>query len=152
LMYPRFENMNRRILALDDEHPAKKFLTAFIDCRENCVGREIDFGDGEPPVEQDWISTTDGRRWTFSGFAYAFISLEFELDAFATGAPFLYRSERRPRPTLPMLRQLMTECAQAARESDNQEIVELTDMIQNMFDLWEQYAAFRDSAASRPPR
>jgi hypothetical protein len=149
-MYPRFENMNRRILALDDEHPAKKFLAAFIDCRENCVGREIDFGDGEPPVEQAWVSATDGRRWTFSGFAYAFLSLDFELETWLTGAPFLVRSQTGQARTLALLRQLMTECAQAARESGNQEIVELTDMIQNMFDLWEQYAAFRDNAASRP--
>ena len=146
MKYPRFEAMNRRILDLDDAHPAKKFLRAFIECREDCVGRELGSG-GQVPIEQTWLSAVDGKRWTFSDFAYAFLSRELALDEIVTGTPFEPGLRSRLPKELPPVRQMLTECAQAARENGNDEIVELTDQVQRMFDLWEEYARI-----SRLPR
>src|SRR5882672_7714806 len=82
----RDEKYNPLVLALDDSHPAKRFLEAFLDCRADCVGRQHDF-NGQVPIDQSWTSSTDGRVWTFSGFAYAFLSLDLLLDEFHQSAP-----------------------------------------------------------------
>ena len=138
----RIEDLNRPVLGLDDSHPARKFLEAFIDCRSNCVGRELG-QDGEQPIDQEWISSTDGRKWTFSGFAYAFLALDFELES----APFLV-AETGVARDLPMLRLMMDECAQAARQNGNHEIVELTNQVQHMFNLWDEHVSFRKATST----
>ena len=45
----------------------------------------------------------------------------------------------------------MTECLGPA-QNGNDEILELTEQVQRMFDLWEEYARFRDSGVSGEPR
>ena len=69
------EDENEPVWKLDDSHPATRFLDAFFDCRSNCCGRELDF-DGQKPIDQEWIFSTDGRKWTFSGFAYTVIAFD----------------------------------------------------------------------------
>ena len=145
----RIEDLNRPVLALDDAHPAKQFLNAFIDCRANCCGRELGQGD-EKPVDQEWVSSTDGRRWMFSGFAYAFLALDFELEGFLESAPFLAAETGMARD-LPMLRRMLNECAEAALLCDNHEIVEMTAQIQRMFDLWDDYVSFRKASSPDGP-
>jgi|SRR5580704_8759093 hypothetical protein len=147
-MYPKTEQMNRRVLALDDTHPAKRFLTAFMDCTANCAGREVAL-DGETPIDQAWISDSDRRPWTFSGLMYAFLCFDIELDGFLTNAPQLTASEISGREQMPRLRSMMAECAQAARQSGNSEILELTDQVQQMLNLWEQYISFREGMIAR---
>ncbi len=142
------EEMNRPVLAMDDAHPAKKFLEAFIDCRLDCCGRELDLG-GQKPIDQQWSSLTDGRTWTFSGFAYAFLAFDIELDGFLQSAPYLTPSETDAAQHLPLLRLMMHECAQAARQSGNSEILELTDQVLQMFNLWDEYISFRKEMISR---
>lgn len=141
---PEFEyiqSINRPVLALDDMHPAKKFLCAFIECRWNCVGREL--GQYEAPIDQEWTSTTDGKRGTFSGFAYRILSFDIELDGFLQSVPHLTASEQQDKEQLPNLRLLMNECADAARQRGNGEILELTDEVLEMFGLWEEYLRYR---------
>jgi hypothetical protein len=143
----RIEDLNRRVLELDDSHPARRFLEAFIDCQSDCLGRELGF-DGQTPVDQEWTSATDGRKWTFSGFAYAFLALDFELESFLESAPFLVAETGAARD-VPMLRLMIGECAQAARQDGNSEIIELTNQVQQMFDLWDEYVGFRKEMIAR---
>ncbi len=138
----RTEELNKPIFELDDSHPAKQFLQAFIDCLGNCVGRELGL-DGETSIDHAWISSTDGRVWRFSGFAYAFLSFDIVLDGFLENAPYLTSSETWAAERLPLLRTMMNECAQAARQGGNNEILELTDEVQQMLSLWEEYLDYR---------
>jgi hypothetical protein len=144
----RTESLNRRVLKLDGAHPAKKFLRAFIDCKINCVGRHHDW-NGQVPIEQEWKSATDGMVWTFSGFAYTFLSLDIVLDGFLENAQNLTASERFALQHIPRLQQLMEECAQAAQQDGNRDILELTDQVMTMLGLWKQYLAFRQETISR---
>jgi len=141
------ESMNRPVLALDDVHPAKRFLSAFIDCRVNCVGRHHGLG-GQVPIDQAWISASDGKVWKFSEFAYKALSFDIELDGFLTKACYLTESETFAAQQMPLLRSMMNECGEAARHSGNKEIVELTDQVLEMLGLWEQYLNFRKDMIS----
>ena len=107
------EELNAPIFELDDRHPAKRFLEAFIDCLANCVGRHHDW-NGQTPIEQEWKSSIDGRVWTFSGFAHAFLSFDIVLDGFLENAPSLTSSETWAAKRLPLLRLMMNECATGA--------------------------------------
>jgi hypothetical protein len=142
------ERMNRRVLALDNAHPARRFLIAFIDCRENCVGRHHGF-DGRLPVDQAWKSASDGKTWTFSEFAYKFLSFDIELDGFLQNAPYPTESETDAVRELPRLKSLMDECARAARHDGNHEILELTEQVLEMFSLYHEYLAFRKTMTSQ---
>jgi len=143
----RIESKNRAVLALDDSHPAKQFVDAFIDCRMSCAGRELDLG-GQVPIDQEWTSASDGRVWTFSGFVYAFICFDIELDGFLQSAPSLTPSEVGAVRKLPVLRSMMNECAEAARQGGNSEILELTNQVLEMLGLWEEYLDFRKKMIS----
>ena len=143
----RTEELNEPIFDLDDSHPAKRFLEAFVDCLANCVTRELGL-DGRRPIDQEWKSASDGRTWTFSGFAYAFLSFDIVLDGFLTNAASLMPSEVWAAERLPLLRSMVNECAQAARQDGNSEILELTDQVRGMLDLWEQYLSFRKGMIS----
>ncbi len=136
----RSEGLNSRVLALDDSHPAKKFLSAFMECRSNCVGLEI---DPDEPIDQQWQSVSEDRVWTFSGFAYTFLSLDIDLDDFHQRNPSSTELNSDWPWNVPRLRCLMLECAEAARQSGNDEILELTDQVLEMLGLWEEYLKFR---------
>jgi hypothetical protein len=100
------EILNPRVLALDDSHPVKRFLLAFIECRGNCVGLAL---DPDEPIDQEWESFSDGRVWTFSGFAYAFLSLDIALDDFHHRIPCPTDSSTNWPWNLTRLRSLMHE-------------------------------------------
>lgn len=142
------EELNRPVMKLDDAHPAKKFLNAFIECRSDCVGRHHDWTE-QTPIEQEWTSAADGRRWTFSGFAYSFISFDIVLDGFNENARELTASELAAIDEVPRLRALMHECAAAAKHDGNTEILELTDQVLSMFGLWDHYVEFRKEWIAR---
>jgi hypothetical protein len=147
----RTESLNRRILKMADAHPAKKYLRAFIDCKRDCVGLDHDWG-GQVPIEQEWRSATDGRVWTFSAFAYSFLSLDIVLDGFLENARNFTASEEFAFQQIPRLRQRMQECAQAAEHDHNRDILELTDQVMTMLSLWEQYLDFRKGMISHAQR
>jgi hypothetical protein len=136
------ERLNRPVFELDDAHPAKQFLTAFIECRSNCVGRELD-PPGQTPIDQEWQSATDGKTWTFSAFAYRYLSVDIVVDGFLTNAPRWTPSELGAIERLPQYRALMSECAQAAQQSGNTDCLELVDEVVGMLKLWDEYLEFR---------
>jgi len=134
---------NRKLFALDDLHPAKKFLTAFIRCRRNCVGRHHTF-DGQESIDQEWISSTDRKTWRFSEFAYKVLAFDVELDGYINDAPTLTESELQVLQQLPRLRCLMHECADAATRDGNTKIVELTQQVLELLDRWEECTRARE--------
>jgi hypothetical protein len=101
------------------------------------------------PIDQAWTSASDGRVWTFSGFVYAFICFDIELDGFLQSASSLTPSEVGAVRKLPVLRSMMNECAEAARQGGNNEILELTGQVLEMLDRWEAYLNFRKEMISR---
>jgi hypothetical protein len=144
------EELNRPVFDLDDAHPAKRFLTAFVECRTDCVGREI-----APPgdaIDQKWQSDSDGRAWTFSAFAYGYLAFDIELDGFMTAAPRLTESEIWAIEQLPRFHLLMSECAAAATQCGNIDCLQLVKMVLNMLILWGEYLDFRKETISRDPR
>jgi len=140
------DEINAPVYALDDDHPAKKFLNAFIDCKDDCVGLDYDW-DGQEPIDQAWQSATDSERWTFARFAYSFLSLDLILDGFLQHGSLTEAERALPQHILHR-RTLMHECAAAAKRDDNTEIVKLTDQVLAMLDLWEQYLDYRRDVVS----
>jgi hypothetical protein len=142
------ESSNRPIMALDNAHPAKRFLTAFIACKNDCVGYEIGY-EGADPIDQEWWSASEGKNWTFSEFAYKALSFTIELDGLLNNADFLTESETVAARQLPRYRTLMNECAEAAQREGNSEIVEMTDQVKEMLNLWDAYLDFRKGMVAK---
>ena len=141
------EEENAPVFDLDRSHPARKFLKAFIDCQSDCAGCEL--GDRGDPIDQEWMSSTDGRRWTFSGFVYAVICFDIVLGGFLENAAYLTESEVCAADQLPTLRLMMQECAAAARQNSNQQIVGMIHQVQEMLNLWDAYLDFRKDMVTK---
>ncbi|MHC4399029.1 MAG: hypothetical protein ACYTG0_05045 [Planctomycetota bacterium] len=130
--------INRPLFSLPDAHPAHRFLRAFIRCRRQCVGREIALpGDEHDALDQEWYSSTDDRTWTFSAFAYTFLSFDVELDGWLTDSPHLTETEKGVLDKLPYLRALLSECETAAVDDKNADILTMIEQVRSLFDLWE---------------
>jgi hypothetical protein len=141
-MYPYIRRKNRRVLKLPGPHPAKTFLSAFIECRFNCVGKELGLG-GAPPIDQAWQSAVDGKLWKFSAFAYGYLSFDIVLDGYLKKSSRLTESEHFDEQSIGIQRILMHECAAAAAFDGNREIIKLTEQVLNMLELWERYLEYR---------
>ena len=83
------------------------------------------------------IASIDDRTWTFSAFAYTFLSFDVELDGWLTNAPHLTKTETRVLDKLPYLRTLLCECETAAVEGKNKDILTMICQVRNLLDLWE---------------
>jgi hypothetical protein len=140
------EESNRPVMLLEDTHPAKRFLRAFDECLADCGGCELALY--ETPVDQEWLSATDGQVWKFSTFVYKYLAFDIVLDGFITNAPRLTMSEKSAINDLPRYRLLMAECAHAARQCDNTDCLELVEIVVNMLAKWEDYLDFRRKAIS----
>jgi hypothetical protein len=140
----QIKRLNREIFEWPADHPARKFLEAFIACRRECVGREVAFeNSARKPIDQKWESSTDGITWTFSRFAYTFLSFELVLDGWLSRAPTLTNSEKANLAQIPLLRRLMAECRAAAVTGGNTDIIMLTERVTEMLNLWERCTRYR---------
>jgi hypothetical protein len=149
----RMKKINREILAWPERHPARQFLEAFMACRRDCVGREIDFKDpSRVPIDQRWLSPTDGKLWTFSSFAYQFLSFTLVLDGWLSSASAMTDTERMQLHQIPVLRRLMHECEASALKDGNHGIVELVRRVLNLLDLWERCIRQRVTSTDELPR
>jgi hypothetical protein len=137
------EHINRPVFELDDAHPPKRFLQAFIECRTECVGRELAPSD-KVAIDQKWSSSTDGRDWSFSAFAYGFLSTDIELDGFLRSEPCLTESELWALAQVPRFRRLMAECRSAAERSENSDCLGLVSIVERMLDRWGEYLSYRN--------
>jgi hypothetical protein len=137
---------NRRLFLMPFTHPARRFLEEFLACLDECVGREIGTPDNAP-LDQAWHSEVDGKRWTFSSFAYTFLAFDIELDGWLTDAPQLTESERNVITHLPYLRTLLLECEAAAHRERNDAMLPLIDRVQHLLDLWEDCILSRTASS-----
>ena len=133
---------NYPLLSLPSDHPARRFLAEFTDCRMLCVGREIG-GPDSRPIEQVWFSEIEDKECSFSEFAYKYLSFDVVLDGWLTNATEMTASERDVLEKLPHVRGLLAECKIAANKAGNEEILLLTAKVEHLFDLWEQSIRLR---------
>jgi hypothetical protein len=138
----QIRSINRPIFDLPESHPARMFLEEFIECRQECLGREIGSPQREP-VDQDWMSQRDGRPWSFSEFAYRNLAYDIELDGWLTSAPQLTDSERADLESLSNARPLLAECLSAATRDGNAAVSALVEKVLHLFDLWENCIRYR---------
>lgn len=122
--------LNKPIFDFAPEHPARRFLEAFVECRTKCVGREID------GVDQEWFSEADMRTHKFSSFAYEWLSFDIELDGWLHDAQEITDSEKRALHGIPQMERLMAECKAAALVDDNSEIVTMCEQVLHTVGLW----------------
>jgi hypothetical protein len=129
----------KALVDLPEGHPAKLAFLAHVVCRRDCVGKEL--GDTEEAFDQEWYSEIEGRRRTFSGFAYAFISYNLTPQNLLKHpkqedeSQFIDRLNRQ--------RALLSECEVAAKESENHRVLACIEKIRKFFDLWEQAIILR---------
>ena len=128
------DRLNREIFNLPESHPARRFLCAFIECRRNCVGREC----SDDPIDQEWFSECDRHAWSYSRFAYEFLSFDIVLDGWLTHAEKRTPDEQSWLVQLPRFRQLLNECKSAAECDNNRAIFPVIAQVLRMFELWEQ--------------
>jgi hypothetical protein len=136
------ERLNQEILNLPESHPAYRFLRAFIGCRRDCVGREA----SNDPVDQEWFSESEGRLWSYSEFAYKFLSFDIVLDGWLTHAAQRTSDEQYWLAQLPRWRKLLHECEKAAQDDNNYAMLPIVAQTLRMFALWEQCIVERDIA------
>ena len=132
-----------RILQLPESHPARRGLLALYRCRVECVGREIRWiGREHEAVDQAWLSQTDGRKWLWSHFLYAYISVSRpgELEGWLAqpAGEQLVESERRCLDNLLRLLLMVSECEQAAAAEGNQKVLDMIPLVREVFACFEQ--------------
>lgn len=130
---------NEPLFVLPDSHPARKALIAHLLAAESCVGREIPWpGMVEAPIEQKWFSHIDQRNWTFSAFAYCFISFDLILEGWLAESKEITPFESSFLSELPRLRELLCECEQAAQAANNARIAPLIAVARDFFSAFEE--------------
>src|SRR5262245_23017116 len=133
------ERLNQPLFLLPREHIARQFLEAFIDCRINCVGREISYrGEAKGPIDQEWFSSTVNEMRRFSDFAYEYLSFDIVLDGWLQGSPNLTNNELADLERIPHMRELMNECEDACLSARNKEVLALVRQVLSTLDLWDR--------------
>ncbi len=129
--------LNEPLFELDEEHPAREFLEAFIECRRLCIGQELPlpFGNG---LDQRWWSSIDNKEWTFSGFAYAYLAVDVVLDGWLSSVPYLTESEKLAIERLPRVIALVTECQDAAKADGNDAVLQLAEIAEKALSHWKR--------------
>jgi hypothetical protein len=128
-------SMNRPLFDLSDEHPARRFLEAFVECRKCCIGLELDWPDRKG-IDQQWHSEVDRQDWKYSSFAYRFLAFDIRLDGWLENSPELTQDEKSDLERLPYLHALIRECRAAAVKDHNIEMVLAASEVEEVLDLW----------------
>lgn len=136
--------LNKPILEFPADHPARRFLEAFVECRKTCVGREID------GVDQQWFSQAERRARRFSSFAYEWLSFDVELDGWLKNAAARTESEAAALEAIPRMERLVAECKSAAAVDNNSQVVALCDQVLLMARLWAECIHFRLKSRNDP--
>ena len=130
---------NAPLLKLPVDHPAHIALIIHAECANHCVGREIPWPDSpDKPIDHTWYSAMDQRIWTFSGFAYSFISFDLVLDGWINGQTHLQPFEQSFLEELPRLRGLLAECECSAKADSNTGVLPLIKKTNEFFFAFER--------------
>ncbi len=131
------DRLNAPLLRLESSHPARLFLEAFLECQRDCLGQQYPPPTGKG-IDQQWYSHQLGREYSYSEFMYERIAFDITLDGWLTNSPFLTESEKALLIQIPQMKSLLFECLEAARSSNNHEILPLVNQTLQMLDLWEK--------------
>lgn len=147
----RIHPKNRPLITLPKDHPAHAALIAHLACCRECVGREIPWpGHEAEAIDQQWHSTADGRVWSFSGFAYAFLSFDLVLDEWLEPElPF------DAKPTLAHIKKLVSmldECEIVCRQDENTGLLNLIPIVRRFLACWETSVRLARSQSVNPVR
>jgi hypothetical protein len=142
--------LNEQLMTLELDHPVRRFLDSFVDCRLHCVGRECGLEDGNE-IDQKWFSIIDNRPWRFSEFAYSVLSFDVVLDGWIQHCEEYTESEIAVINNMPRLRALMTECASAATVEKNESVLILVEKVRRLLELWETCIRCRLSPEAEVP-
>lgn len=121
----------RLVRTFPSDHPAKDLLIRHSQCRKNCAGREIAWPK-QQPIEQEWFSITEQRKFTFSGLIYGFICFNADYQGWTQTAPpeRLRDEDHWAIKQLPRMIALVNECKAAATKNKNAEILKLCPFVE----------------------
>lgn len=130
-------NCNDRIYAeYHADHPARKFLMTFYDVRKEVCGRDIEFPN-RPAIDQSWTSRLLSRPFSFSSYAYCFVSYTLTLGEWCdeSFAAVPSPSEQAFIARWKLKHALLGECLAVATEAGNREIVRFVALARSLLDL-----------------
>lgn len=135
----RMHPHNDALATLVDGHPAKRLLFAHARCRRECAGREIPWPGREAEAfDQEFNSSTDLQRWTFSGWVYAHVCFSLVLTEWLTHPPQITESERQLLlEHLPRIRGLLIDCRAAAERDNNPRVLKLLPVADDFIEAWD---------------
>ena len=125
--------LNKLIFSWDEEHPARRFLEAFVECRKRLVGL-----DSESDLVDQRFVTPDGQLTSFNTFVYEFLCFDVVLDGWLGNLPVITASESRQLAALPTMRAMMKCCQNAALRDGNSAILPHVERVFILLDLWEE--------------
>lgn len=138
---------NDRVYAeFPTHHPARLYLVRFYEVREEVCGRDIAWPD-RARIEQEWVSKLLQRKFSFSAFAYCFISLTLTMDEWFDDHFSTTPSEWEQRciAQFAMKQTLLDECAEAAEREENTAILEYVHLVRSVLELGIEATAHRIS-------
>ena len=127
---------NNPLRELPDSHSAKLALIAHAECRRDCVGRKIEWPErGCEAFDQAWHSRLIGRRFSFSSYAYCFLSFDLILEEWITHPTAVTESEKRVVAAIRLQETLLDECERAARNEGNTRVLERVPQVRRFNEL-----------------
>lgn len=135
---------NRPLNELPESHVARRTVVSHADCRRDCVGKEIPWpGREDEAFDQKWYSELLKRDFSFSSFAYAYISFTLVMDEWITHPKNVTEAERNALVRIPLLCVLLSECEAAATQERNSRVQKCVAQIRRFLRLWEESIRLR---------
>jgi hypothetical protein len=130
---------NRPLNKLPESHIARRTVIALANCRRDCVGQEIPWpGREEEAFDQSWFSELLQRDFSFSSFAYAFISIDLVMHEWMSHPPHVTEAETNVLVRTPLLHTLLAECDAAALRDNNSRVSACISTIRDFLNSWEE--------------
>lgn len=145
----RFQSNKRIYDEFPADHPARRYLIEFGELRREVCGREIDWPDC-PGIDQAWYSPLLQRNFSFSSFAYSFISYTLLLDEWFDEQfqDCLSGAERGRIEYHFFWNALLSECEVAAAVEGNDPILQFIALTRANLDLGIAATAYRLNTTS----
>lgn len=123
--------LNKMVLSFPEEHPARRFLEAFIRCRKQCVGIET-----RDPSANVVLTLENGCEYSLAAFAYEHLSFDVQLDGWLSDSPTATAGENQQLLAIVEMRSLVEQLDQEALLIPNSKALECIDSIKQMLNLW----------------
>ena len=130
----RSEKDNRKILKFPESHIARRFLDAFIGCRCDCIGIEA----SDDPIDQTWFSAIEAKEMVVCCIRIKFLAFDIATRWMAIGRARTDGKRTVFPSQLPRMRELLSECENAAAAEENRPLMPMIAKVRRMLDLWEQ--------------